>query len=225
MTGQEWLTCADPQKMLQFLLGKVSGRKLRLFAVACCRRIWPLLTDERSRQAVETAERYADDVATKEELAAAGQSAWAAKDAAKEADKDAARAAARATEFVSYQVGWDAAWDAAWDTAREAARAAREAANQSHAALLRDISGNLSGAAFVDASWLSWNDGTVRRIAQGIYEERRMPEGTLDNARLAILADALEESGCTDPDILAHCRQPGLHVRGCWVVDLLLGKE
>jgi hypothetical protein len=64
---------------------------------------------------------------------------------------------------------------------------------------------------------LAWNDGTVRRIAQGIYIDRAFD-------RLPILADALEEAGCTNADILAHCRQPGEHVRGCWVVDLLLGK-
>jgi hypothetical protein len=72
---------------------------------------------------------------------------------------------------------------------------------------------------------LAWNDGTVRRIAEGIYEDRRMPEGTLDNARLAILADALLDAGCNDEALLAHCRSEGPHVRGCWAVDLILGKE
>ena len=52
-----------------------------------------------------------------------------------------------------------------------------------------------------------------------------MPAGTLDNTRLAVLADALEEAGCTEADILGHLRGPGPHVRGCWVVDLILGKE
>jgi hypothetical protein len=61
-------------------------------------------------------------------------------------------------------------------------------------------------------------------MAVHIYDHRRLPEGALDGASLAVLADALDEAGCTDPDIPAHCRQPGPHVRGCWVIDLLLGK-
>jgi hypothetical protein len=70
----------------------------------------------------------------------------------------------------------------------------------------------------INPVWLAWNDGTVQKIAQGIYEERAFD-------RMPILADALEESGCTNADILYHCRLPGEHVRGCWVVDLVLGKE
>lgn len=65
----------------------------------------------------------------------------------------------------------------------------------------------------------------MRRIAEVIYEERKMPEGTLDCTRLAILADALEEAGCNNADILSHCRSAGPHVRGCWALDLVLGKE
>jgi hypothetical protein len=66
--------------------------------------------------------------------------------------------------------------------------------------------------------WLAWNNGTVPKVAQAIYDER-------DFDRMPILADALEEGGCSEADILAHLRSPGPHVRGCWVVDLLLGKE
>jgi hypothetical protein len=72
---------------------------------------------------------------------------------------------------------------------------------------------------------LAWHDGVVVRLAQAAYEERHLPEGTLDNTRLRILADALEEAGCTDADILGHLRGPGPHVRGCWPVDLCLGKS
>jgi hypothetical protein len=66
---------------------------------------------------------------------------------------------------------------------------------------------------------------TVVLLAQTVYEERTLPNGRLDPTRVQVLADGLEEAGCTDSDILAHCRGPGPHVRGCWVVDLLLGKE
>jgi hypothetical protein len=73
---------------------------------------------------------------------------------------------------------------------------------------------------------LAWKDSMVRRLAKAIYEERHLPAGTLDNGRLAILADALKEAGCTNPDVLSHCRQQGaVHVRGCWVIDAVLGKE
>jgi hypothetical protein len=72
---------------------------------------------------------------------------------------------------------------------------------------------------------LAWNDGTVRRIAEGAYEERQLPAGTLDTARLAILADALLDAGCNDEELIAHCRSAGPHYRGCWAVDLILGKE
>jgi hypothetical protein len=72
---------------------------------------------------------------------------------------------------------------------------------------------------------LNWNDRTIPRLAEAIYEERRMPEGTLDNAQLAILADALLDAGCDNEALVQHCRSEGPHVRGCWVVDLLLGKR
>jgi hypothetical protein len=65
----------------------------------------------------------------------------------------------------------------------------------------------------------------VVALAQAAYDQRELPSGQLDIARLAVLADAQEEAGCTDADLLNHCRQPGVHVRGCWAVDLLLGKS
>jgi hypothetical protein len=94
------------------------------------------------------------------------------------------------------------------------------------AAILSDIFGPLSFRPItVSHAVLAWNDSVVVRLAQAAYEERHLPEGTLDITRLFILADALEEAGCSDPDILGHLRGPGPHVRGCWVVDLLLGRE
>jgi len=70
----------------------------------------------------------------------------------------------------------------------------------------------------LDLSWLAWNDGAIPKIAQVIYDNRAFDH-------LPLLADALEDAGCDDADILSHCRTPGEHVRGCWVVDLLLGKS
>jgi hypothetical protein len=65
----------------------------------------------------------------------------------------------------------------------------------------------------------------VTALATAAYEERILPAGTFDPHRLAILADALEDTGCTNEQILGHLRGPGPHVRGCWVIDLILGKE
>src|SRR5262249_12456952 len=84
--------------------------------------------------------------------------------------------------------------------------------------LLREIFGNPFRAFSVDSPWLKWNRGAVANLAQSIYDDRTFEQ-------MPILADALEEAGCTDADILSHCRGPGPHVRGCWVVDLLLGKS
>jgi hypothetical protein len=107
------------------------------------------------------------------------------------------------------------------DAAAHAAMCAMSSAQPGCAAqtaLLREVFGNPFRPVAVDPYWLAWNDGTVVRLAQVVYEERAFD-------RLPILADALEEAGCDNTDILSHCRQPGEHVRGCWALDLLLGKQ
>jgi hypothetical protein len=81
--------------------------------------------------------------------------------------------------------------------------------------LLRDIFGNPFRPVAFDPAWRT---EAAAGLARGIYEERAFE-------RLPILADALQDAGCEHADILAHCREPGTHVRGCWVVDLVLGKE
>jgi hypothetical protein len=92
--------------------------------------------------------------------------------------------------------------------------------------LFRCVMGNpFRSRPSVASSCLSWNEGIITKLAQAAYEERLLPAGTLENGRLAVLADALEEVGCTDADILGHLRGPGPHVRGCWPVDLCLGKS
>jgi hypothetical protein len=91
--------------------------------------------------------------------------------------------------------------------------------------LVREIVGNPLRPVTVDPLWLSWNDNIVLRLSQAAYDDRILPTGTLDNTRLFILADALEEAGCTDVQILTHLRGGGEHYRGCWVIDLLLGKQ
>jgi hypothetical protein len=76
----------------------------------------------------------------------------------------------------------------------------------------------------IDPSWPAWNGGAVGKLARAAYEERRLPSGELDFARLAVLADALEDASCSDAGLLGHLREPGPHVRGCWGLELLLGK-
>jgi hypothetical protein len=206
MTESEWLACTDPTPMLEFLRGKASERKLRLFAVARCREVWHLFTEEKSRYAVETAERWA------------------------ESQNGSALASAHAAARLAYQEALDK-----WihhlpvhATEQDAGNAALLIARHRGGTLshrvavanqLREVFGNPFRRSLpLPPSILAWNDGTIDRLAASIYNER-------DFTYLAVLADALEETGCTNADILNHLREPGLHVRGCWVVDLLLGKS
>jgi hypothetical protein len=216
MTEAEWLACTDPQRMLEFLRGRASDRKLRLFACACCRRIWHLLYDERSRGAIEVAERYVDGMANDEMWSTCQRLAADARD-----DGGGARAAWHALTTAE---------DYALRTAYAAARYPREqmvwalgvAVERSiQGSWLRDIIGNPFPPVSLDPSWLTSDVGA---LAQAAYEQRELPQGTLDPARLAVLADCLEEAGCRDDQVLGHLRGPGPHVRGCFVVDLLLGR-
>src|SRR5262249_14305330 len=127
---------------------------------------------------------------------------------------------------------WEAVGEAVWPdgvSAKVAGIAGEEDANgpttRANARLLRDLFGNpFRPQPVINPAWLTWNDGTVRRLAETIYEQRSLPDGTLDVVRLGVLADALEDAGCTDASLLTHLRGSGTHVRGCWGLDLLLGK-
>jgi hypothetical protein len=227
MTEAEWLACTDPDPMLEFLRGKASDRKLRLFACACVRRAWGRREDTRSREAVQVSERYADGLASREELALACQRAWEAHGgcwrpwrlgryaaAALAAEEAAHAAAACAVPYAS------SAWADApvvllgWRRRKAWMRCVQSV-------LLRDLYPNLS---HLVPTGPAWQTPEVVALAQAAYNQRELPAGTLDVARLAVLADALEEAGCDRADLLAHLRGPGPHVRGCWAVDLILGK-
>ena len=230
MTANVWHMSNNPQAMLSCLpAGVASDRQMRLFAVACCRCIWHLLTDEQSRQAVEVAERFADGRASTTERAAARAAAWAAWAARATAwaaraaawDAEAAAGAARAAaEAAAEAAVWAA--DAAAGAAGDAGRAAEAAAGDARAAqsdLLRDIFGDPFGPQpTIAVEVLAWNDRCVPRIAEAIYEERRFGD-------LPILADALLDAGADDDALLDHCRSPGPHVRGCWALDLARGGD
>jgi hypothetical protein len=240
VTEAEWLACTDPQRMLECLRGKVSDRKLRLYACACCRQVWDLLLDERSRTAIEVAEQYADGLTTDETLAIIRNSARLARRTVKRTARltrfsppfDAARAAetvvstsvegaVSAVSSVASAVGHQAMPDTTNGDFDDAYEAIWHFKMFHVCPLLRDLFGNPFRSGAVSPSWLT---PPVLALAQAAYEERALPAGTLDTTRLAVLADALEDTGCDNPDLLGHLRSPGPHVRGCWAVDLVLGK-
>jgi hypothetical protein len=226
MTDREWWTSFAPWPMMEAVRG-VSGRKHRLFACACCRRIWHLLPDLRSRDAVEVAERAADGAAVRNELLEAYVAASAA---AHDVQGPWYR-----SNVAGYHAAQAAAWalccgtQAVWQVSTEATKAVRAATGvrggdvvspvrAEQAGLLRDIFGPLAfRKVAIQPSLLRWNDSTVVKLAQAIYEYRQFGD-------LPVLADALEEAGCDNEDVLTHCREPGLHVPVCWVIDMLLGK-
>jgi hypothetical protein len=238
MTNDEWNRATDPEAMLAFLhaSGTLSARKARLFAAACCRRIWPLLGDERSRRAIGIAERYADGLASVAELAAVACEATTACVVAKA--EDGSRPAANAAEFAVDPDIWLAANGAAADA--EVAVAARttfdsdparvdaedrwtraaEAEQANQAAVLRCIFRSPSALVAWLAAWLT---PAVRTLAHEAYDEPS-PDGTLDPAFLAALAQALSDAGCDDIELLTHLRGTNPHYRGCWGVDAVLSK-
>lgn len=272
MNESEWFSSDDPAVMLAHAQGKLSGRRLRLFACACARLAWDSLKDPRSRAAVEVAERYADGEADAgalresfREAPAAGPEApywWDLSDLGWICCSQAEEGDVTIAEFFGEVASRDKGRDAAF------------------AAPLRDIVGNpfrraeplYRLAKLDDSGWsglkkvpaVPWLTRDVLSLAQAAYAER-LEDGTLDPVRLAILADAVEEAGCppevvtesteeycdafmygceefdamdacthkrtrtvtvkTPHPLLEHLRSPGPHVRGCWVIDTILGKE
>jgi hypothetical protein len=230
MREQDWAACPGLDEMLSFLEGKATDRQFRLLACACARSVWPLL-DTRDHALVEATERFADGGRVE-----ADWRAWQRSPSKLTSLMlDRALAAARATS-------WDAAWAAAGaavDEAKAAAKAlglrprknstaaqtarhkALTAIRAAHVELLRDIVGNPSTLLAVEPAWRTPD---VLALATSAYEERSLPSGHLDNARLAVLADALEDAGASGP-LPEHLRSPGPHVRGCHALDALLGRK
>jgi hypothetical protein len=228
MTEAEWLSCTDPQKMLEFLRGKASDRKLRLFTVACARLVWEKISWEFMRNAVETAEKYADGWVSREELNSSFMEVWAVVTQGTQGGHEAYRWLHSSEQHIQvYGLCQVTMYTLkglnnlpVMDNWRQGARLT----GQYQPNLLRDLFGNPFRPVCFDPAWLTWKDGIIPKLPRVIYEARKLPTGHLDRDRLSILGDALEDAGCTDPDILDHCRGPGPHVRGCWVVDLILGK-
>ena len=242
MTEAEWLNETDPQKLVSFVgRFRPSERKLRLYATAGCRRIWHLLRDERSRTAVEVAEQFADGHVTEDARDRACTAAdeattdlWLATeenergavsnwDSANLSVSTACNAVGPTEDFVGAEAElfYLAAnpIEARMLEVREHGHngdATLAAERVIHLALLHDIFGNPFRPVSLAPAWLT---SDVLLLARGIYNEKAFD-------RMPILADALQDAGCDNPDVLNHCRDTNqVHVRGCWVLDLVLGKS
>ena len=185
----DWDRCEDPGLLFDSLGGRASGRKYRLFAVACCYRSPPDGGRKgHQKYAVrgwQAAERFADGEIDLKEL----RKSWA---------------------------GWPERpeeWARTWAHRSDATVAYQPAADI--LAILRDVFANPFRPVAFDPSWRT---STAVALAQAMYDSR-------DFSAMPILADALQDAGCTSDDILDHCHGDGPHVRGCWVVDLVLCKE
>ncbi len=221
MSEAKWLASTESDGLLFLLDGKASERELRLFCCACVRRVWyRLRRADASRRAVEVAEEFADEQRTEQDLAHSLLEAERAMETASLGKKqNALRAAAWCVRrpMDASSLARSVAWGVVL-----ASQEAQDVELAAQAHLLRDVFGNPFRPRSIDPVC---HTPTVKAIAEAAYEERTSPAGHLDLARLAVLADALEEAGCTDADILSHCREPGPHVRGCWALDLALGKK
>lgn len=242
MTEAQWLTTDDLRAMLSHVRSganltrsKPGRRKMRLFACGCCRQIEELLPDARTRKALAVAEKYADGDADDGQLVAAML----------EANKTAAKEYARA-EVQALAPGMEAAravWSACDKDGRQAveftlefsvkavqaarrkvagkgqkgkeADAAAAEQRRRHCDLLRDLFGNpFKPVKFAPG----WRVASAVAVGKSIYEDHAFE-------RMPILADALEDAGCNDAAVLEHCRGPGPHFLGCWVIDGVLGKD
>ena len=286
MTESEWLASTDPQAMLAWLTGdyspvardlgpaRVSDRKLRLFACACVRQVWHLLTDERSRQAVEVAELFADGMVSRRKLSDAWYSSWNVIGSPCGSEEKTNRP--RAAHVASHCANPDSPFGYTLNDLRFLYPVESRPPDTVLGHILRDIVGNpfrpvsvwenydpaKHPAAYVRDAWIKgcpWITPLVVSLATAAYDNR-LPSGQLDPEQLAVLSDALEDAGCEHLDVevevchcfmygcdefdsmdrcpsktiekrrqvhplLAHLRSPVPHWRGCWAVDLLLGKE
>jgi hypothetical protein len=220
MTETDWFREKYPGLLYDYVrVRKENSRKSRLLTCAGCRRAWSQLTDPVLREAVELAERFADGAATQEELTVAEEQVVVL--------LHSQPGLKNIRQCTPHETGPWLAWGAVrsdaesgpamwggWASQRTVPAAERRAMCD----LLREIYGNPFRTHPVATEYLTWQGGVVTQLANAIYEGRRFSD-------LPILADALEEAGCVDAEILRHCRRPGGHVRGCWVLDTLLGLE
>jgi hypothetical protein len=200
VTEREWLECGDPYALIA-AVPHVSQRKGKLFVVACCRQQESVFQNRLNRKAILAVEDNADGVIGDEELrkrAGRGKRGYSI-----------ATACSSVPPVPMFVI---LATNQFHDKSEQAIQCR----------LLRDIFGNPFRPIAINTAWLT---PIVSNLATVAYEQRNLPSGELDTARLAVLADALEDAGCTNVNILGHLRSSSVHVRGCWALDLLLGKE
>ncbi len=217
MTEEDWLASGDPEAISQCLTCD-TPRKWRLLNAACCRRLWGALSDARSRSAVGLLESYADDLKNEQLRLDAFRLAADAYQAIRSQEALGFMGAASAVRAVLYATHPTATLTNSYtwwkEATEESERLAPVAVERLRSDLLRCIFGNPFRPVTADPTWLT---STVVALARGIYDDRAFD-------RLPILADALQDAGCDNADVLNHCRGAGPHARGCWVVDLVLGK-
>lgn len=223
MTEDEWLTSTNPYMLGRLPAATENKRKVRLYAVACCRRLSLWFHDSRLRKAVDAAEKYSDG-----KLKLATLERW--NTVANEAHRTCPQPESVPMRFppewqANYAVINATHYDAYVNCDRLSRIVVGTAGTTDESALveiqswlcniIRDIFGNPFRSISFD---VSWRTSTTVAIANQMYESR-------DFSAMPILADALQDAGCENDDVLNHCRAAnGVHVRGCWVVDLVLGK-
>jgi hypothetical protein len=207
MTEPEWLACSDPEPMLVRLLTMgclESDRKVCLLIYACSRRVWAWLDDE-DRQDAESFAAHADGLSAR------------VPDGAPRVTRSSSCVPDLCVPLTYYRDV--AAHYGTTAAGRRSPTAFGREESAGQACILRDIFGNpFHPSPELPAVVLGWGGRTVTQLAEGIYTEGAF-------GRLPILADALLDAGCEDERLIQHCQSEGPHVRGCWAVDLLLGKN
>ncbi|QDU23087.1 hypothetical protein [Urbifossiella limnaea] len=205
MTEAEWAACHDPRQLLDYHRMKRDPRRLRLLAVACARLIPPTALPPQLGPVIDVAERFADGTAPRAEFLAA---------------RRLVRAAGRRTSeyTLAHRVlGWLA--DDSLEGQSMAITVTRDLSGPGGAAAECDLTRCAFGNPFRTITFDPvWRTEAVVGLATGVAADRAFD-------RLPVLADALEDAGCADADVLGHCRGPGPHALCCWVVDGVLGKS
>jgi hypothetical protein len=230
MTEVEWWASDNPQELLQHVGPRATEEKQRLFACACCRRVFHFLTRPAIQDAIHTAERFALGMATKEDL----RTGWLAVRKALQRAPLTTKWEVALMAFLyttSESLGNDFTLQVAHEVMLAKIYDRLQADLPSNHQLL-SLPGAIEECTYQSriirdlfsyhrvkckTDWQTWQGGQLVTLARAIEVDERYQD-------LPILADALEDAGCTDDTILAHCRGPGPHVPGCWVISMLLGR-
>jgi hypothetical protein len=243
MTDWEWLECKDPMPMLAIVRENASVRKSGLLVCAFCRRIQHVCCPDTTTQMIGLLEQMAEGISDGRDLDRYVDLLIEAGSEIRQVQTDGQYALHHLYATLDITIGLiekrrnlssepletleklvsETAGAAlhylgvAWED-HEGHADALAAEHGEQVTFIRCLCSPLFRTVTLNPAWLTWNGSTVPKISQGIHDEQAFD-------RMPILADALQDAGCTEQTILDHCRQPGEHVRGCWVVDLILSKE